>query len=342
MGDLNAKVGREYDGFQGTIGKFGIGVRNDNRRRLLELCGASGLSITNTYFNHKLEHKTTWVSPNGLVQNLIDYVIVNQKWKKSILDTRTFRGCRRVPSDHKLVISKIRIKIQANQEKRRTIKFDVDNLRNERVKQQYEVKVGGKFAALIGMENMDMDSEESWAILSSDTKDVATEVLGYKRINSKPWFSDEAKVLSEEQQRLRVQVDDKQDLEKKQQLKRRRNRKLRELSDRMKHDQNMFWKERATKVAVAMEIGESRAMFAAVRFLRNASQEKVWRGVHGMLDEDGNLVTDEMEKRNLFARYFERLLNVDTTRYWDKKKKKSIADLNEALEVQEEDISAKR
>ncbi|XP_064113441.1 craniofacial development protein 2-like [Macrobrachium nipponense] len=49
MGDFNAKVGRKYDGFQGTTGKFGIGARNDDGRRLLELCSASGLSITNTF-----------------------------------------------------------------------------------------------------------------------------------------------------------------------------------------------------------------------------------------------------------------------------------------------------
>ncbi|XP_064093833.1 craniofacial development protein 2-like [Macrobrachium nipponense] len=153
----------------------------------------------------------TWVSPYGLVQNLIDYVVVNQKWKKSMLDTRTFKGCS-VPSGHKLEISKIRIKLKPNQEKSRSIKFDVDKLRNESDKQHYEVNVARKFVTL-----------------SSDTKHVATWMSGYERSNSKPWFSDEAKALSEERQRLRVQ----------------------------------------------------RAMFAAVRVLRNTSQKKFLDGSDG-------------------------------------------------------------
>ncbi|XP_064078474.1 craniofacial development protein 2-like [Macrobrachium nipponense] len=71
-----------------------------------------------------------------------------------------------------------------------------------------------------GDEEKDEFYEKLTGVIQRITKDIATEVLGYKRSNSKLWFSDEAKALSEEQQRLRVQMDDEQDLEKKQQLKR--------------------------------------------------------------------------------------------------------------------------
>ena len=98
----------------------------------------------------------------------------------------------------------------------------MDKLRNEGLREQYEMRIGGKFDALIDMEDMDMDSEESWAILKSDTMDVATDVIGYKRRSNKPWFSDDAKALSEEQQRLRVRMEDERDLQKKRQLQQHR------------------------------------------------------------------------------------------------------------------------
>lgn len=63
-------------------------------------------------FNNKRAHKMAWLSPDGNTQNLIDYIIVNRKWSQSVLDTRTFRGCK-VPSDNTLVIAKIRLELRA-------------------------------------------------------------------------------------------------------------------------------------------------------------------------------------------------------------------------------------
>ena len=80
--------------------------------RLLEFCAEHQSCVTNTIFNHKIEHKATWISPAGVTRNLTDYVIVNRARRSSVLDTRVFRGCK-VPSDHKLVISKIRMKLKA-------------------------------------------------------------------------------------------------------------------------------------------------------------------------------------------------------------------------------------
>ena len=104
MGDFNAKVGQDDGMWRDVMGVFGIGTRNNNGQRLLELCSEHRLCITNTVFNHKVEHKASWNSPDGITRNLIDYVIVNRARRSSVLDTRIYMGCK-VPSDHKLVIS---------------------------------------------------------------------------------------------------------------------------------------------------------------------------------------------------------------------------------------------
>ena len=44
MGDLNAKVGINKANRVEVMGKFGIGVMNDNRERLCDFCSANGLS----------------------------------------------------------------------------------------------------------------------------------------------------------------------------------------------------------------------------------------------------------------------------------------------------------
>ena len=52
MGDFKAKVRQDDGMWRDVIGVFGIGTRNNNRQRLLELCSENRLCITNTVFNY--------------------------------------------------------------------------------------------------------------------------------------------------------------------------------------------------------------------------------------------------------------------------------------------------
>ena len=63
IGDWNAKVGSQET--PGVTGKFGLGVQNEARQRLIEFCQENTLVIANTLF---LQHKRllyTWTLPNG-------------------------------------------------------------------------------------------------------------------------------------------------------------------------------------------------------------------------------------------------------------------------------------
>ena len=50
-GDWNAKVGSQET--PGVTGKFGLGVQNEARQRLIEFCQENALVIANTLFQHK-------------------------------------------------------------------------------------------------------------------------------------------------------------------------------------------------------------------------------------------------------------------------------------------------
>ena len=52
MGDWNSKVGSEE--IPGVTGKFGLGVQNETRQRLIEFCQENALVIANTLFQ---QHK---------------------------------------------------------------------------------------------------------------------------------------------------------------------------------------------------------------------------------------------------------------------------------------------
>ena len=138
MGDFSAKVGREDGIWREVMGAFGVGARNNNGQRLLEFCAEHRLSITNTGFKHKIEHKATWISPDGTARNLIDYIIVNKARRSSVLDTRVFRGCK-VPSDHKLVVSKLRVKLKAHRKPVSYRRYDTNLPTSDAVRMQYQV-----------------------------------------------------------------------------------------------------------------------------------------------------------------------------------------------------------
>ena len=63
VGDWNAKVGSQET--PGVTGKFGLGIRNEARQRLIEFCQENALVIANTLFQQHKRRLYTWTSPDG-------------------------------------------------------------------------------------------------------------------------------------------------------------------------------------------------------------------------------------------------------------------------------------
>ncbi|XP_018018974.1 craniofacial development protein 2-like [Hyalella azteca] len=113
MGDLNAKVGSDNSGYERTMGVHGLGMQNDNGERLCEFCQLNGLVITGTLFPYKNIHKATWVSADGRIKNQIDHLLINGRWRSSVLDTRAQRGAD-INSDHYLVRTRITLRLSTH------------------------------------------------------------------------------------------------------------------------------------------------------------------------------------------------------------------------------------
>ena len=79
LGDFNARVGRNHDIWHGVIGHHGVGNMNSSGLWLLSLCSELGLAITNTFFQLRDMHKTSWMHPRSKHWHLIDYVIVRRR-----------------------------------------------------------------------------------------------------------------------------------------------------------------------------------------------------------------------------------------------------------------------
>ena len=67
IGDWNAKVGIQE--IPGVTGKFGLGMRNEARQRVIEFCQENALVIGNTLFQQHKRRLYTWTSPDGQHRN---------------------------------------------------------------------------------------------------------------------------------------------------------------------------------------------------------------------------------------------------------------------------------
>ena len=62
MGDMNAKIGGNNNGYELVMGRHGLGSINENGERFAAACADNNLVIGGSIFPHKDIHKATWVS----------------------------------------------------------------------------------------------------------------------------------------------------------------------------------------------------------------------------------------------------------------------------------------
>ena len=131
-GDFNTKVGT--DRFDPDVcGRYGLGTLNERGERLINFCRDHDLFITNAAFKHHERRRYTWQSPGGGYRNQIDFILVKNRWKTCVENSRAYPGpdCE---SDHNLVGAVIRLKIKKNEFKSRRVRLNLDALRTPMVK----------------------------------------------------------------------------------------------------------------------------------------------------------------------------------------------------------------
>ena len=171
-GDFNAKVGEgvQHEDETMAMGPHGLGSRNERGSTLVDFCLANRLTITNTIFQQHPRRKYTWISPNGLVRNQIDYILIRSRWKSSIKIAKTLPGAD-ISSDHQLLISDLRIKLKMAKSSPKPRRFDLQHLDDN-----YSVETRNLFQKLLVTEE-GTTPEELWldikdSILRAATKHV--------------------------------------------------------------------------------------------------------------------------------------------------------------------------
>jgi len=206
LGDFNAKVGRENI-FKPTIGQESLHQdRNDNGIRLVNFATSKNLDVKSTMFPHRNIHKYTWASPDGKTHNQIDHVLIDRRWHSSVLYERSFRGAD-CDTDHYLVIAEVRERLAVGKQAAQRFdrqRFNLRKLNEPEVKEQYQIEITNRFAALDNL-NDDEDVNRAWENIKENIQTSAKESLGPHELKqNKPWF-DECVGFLDQRKRAKVQ-----------------------------------------------------------------------------------------------------------------------------------------
>jgi hypothetical protein len=191
MADLNAKIGEDNLGLKNAMGRHGMGTRNENGEMLIDLCMNYNLVIGGSLFPHKDIHKATWVAPNQHTFNQIEHVAISKKWRRSLLDVRSYRGAD-VASDHHLVMVQLRLKLAANKPaSQRTTrrKFNTEKLNNAVTRKEFEEELKKS----LDQEHMiELNSSEHCTVIMETMLAKSESILGIsQKRQPKEWITEE-------------------------------------------------------------------------------------------------------------------------------------------------------
>lgn len=126
----------------------------------------------------------TWVAPGDTNCYQIDYILLaKSRFKKQIITSHSFPGAE-IDSDHNLIAMKYKNTHKKITKRPKRNIWDVEKLKNEEIKQEFQNKVrNGWIAAGI---------DPPWDEVTNNIRQSAVESIGFKKLNPrKPWITNE-------------------------------------------------------------------------------------------------------------------------------------------------------
>ena len=307
MGDFNAKVGSNNNGYEQIMGTHGLGTMNNNGEMFADFCLENNLVLGGTLFPHKDVHKYTWTSPGDRVRNQIDHICISKKFRRSLLDVRTKRGAD-CSSDHNLVISQLQLKLKyiPNENTRRE-KYNVNKLVNPEIKNSFVLKLSNKFAPLAVDDDEDeIPAEENnvenvWETIKKGYNEVCKEVLERKKREEEEWLSVESLNLIEERKEIKKQLCNSNNI----QLVESYSNLSRRIKKSVRKDKRNFIDNLAAKAESAAARNDSKEVFKITKKLsgkKSVSNSQI-------RDSLGNILTSVEEQQNRWVEHFSDVLN---------------------------------
>ncbi|EYC22441.1 hypothetical protein Y032_0017g3351 [Ancylostoma ceylanicum] len=199
-GDFNAHVGADRQGWEGTLGRFGVGEVNDNGLRLLSFATTNKLVIGNSYFQHPRKHQMTWRNPMGHDSTVLDYVLISSRFMSSLKDVRAMRGLD-CGSDHYLLKAVMQLRLKRTTSKSHPVpKLDWSSHMTPPSQQLFQIALSNRFAAPAMGTNADEEEKQ----MSDVVLECAKSLCPVIRRRTQPWITNECLQLVDERKQAKL------------------------------------------------------------------------------------------------------------------------------------------
>ena len=255
--------------------------------------------IGGTLFPHKKIHKITWTSPDGNTKEQLDHILINRKWRGSLLDVRIYRGAD-IFSDHGLLIGKIKLKLRKTrkgQERGRII--DSGALKDEGTKAKYRLELQNRFRKLEGKEDLNIEDINQVYI------ETGERILGFKQRKRKEWIKKDTWDKIEERKTVKGKIDCTVSERVKGQLKQKYSELDKEVKELTKKDRIEFVEDLASEAEEAARRQDLRTLYKITKSLNG----NVSSGNCPIRDKEDNIITDDSKEVSRWQNHFQSILN---------------------------------
>lgn len=296
MGDFNAKIGKGK--FENLVGPYGLGIRSERGDRLLEFCQEENVAITNTWFQLPPRRLYTWRSPadspQNLVRNQVDYILINSRFKSSVKRACTYPGAD-VPSDHVLLVAVIRLTLANVKKSNSGRRIALERLKDPAIRDTVSEQINSQMHGIIPDNGNDLTP--SWTRLSDIVTEVTEAKLGYRtRTGKQRWMSDDILRLMDERRACKNKDDIKY------------NNLQRTIRSKIRIAKNEWLKRECAEMEQLQRQNDG---FTLHKKLKETAGRHKGRTSNILADENNQIVADNRERITIWERYIKELFYQD-------------------------------
>ena len=199
-------------------------------------------------------------------------------------------------SDHDLVMMTFQVRLKKTRKPNQPrLRFDLEKLRDPDVACTFQATIGGKFAPLIGLSDVDMDIMIT--TYTTAVTDAASEILWKERRRKKPWVTKDVLDLCDESRDL-----------KKKRYEAEGTKEYRRIQKAVKKAKEDWIGAQCEEIETCLNKNNSKRAYQLVKDLTSEKQGRS----STIQDKSGKCLTEEKEILSRWTEYYSELYNYES------------------------------